>query len=50
MLDELCGNDSQKWEDVKVYAIKAMEIRIQLWDGILNKINEFQVHQPEFHG
>lgn len=37
MLEELCGNDPKKWEEVKDYASKAMEARIRLWDGIHKK-------------
>ena len=34
MISELCGNDVQKWEDVKNIAVESLEKRIQLWDGI----------------
>lgn len=39
MIEELCENDPQKWLEVKQTAIKSLEIRIQLWDGILKEIN-----------
>jgi hypothetical protein len=34
MIAELCGDDLKKWSEVTEYAIKAMEKRILLWDGI----------------
>jgi len=38
MLQELCQEDSQCWQEVKETAIKALTKRLQLWDAISQKI------------
>ena len=38
MLEELCGEDAQKWEEAAGYARAALESRIRLWDGVLAAI------------
>lgn len=38
MMNELCGVDQNKWEEVEQTSIKALELRIKLWDSIVNKI------------
>ena len=40
MLEELCGDDAQKWEEAAAYAKAALEKRIRLWDGVLASIGE----------
>ena len=37
---EVCGNNEQIWKDVGDYGVLAIQARIQLWDGIMEKINE----------
>ena len=34
MIADLCGNDSQKWEEAEQVAIQALEKRIGLWDAV----------------
>lgn len=36
MVEELCGEDESKWNEACDMAKKALEIRYQLWDAILN--------------
>lgn len=34
MVSELCGNDEQKWKEAQEYTIRAMQSRIELWNGV----------------
>lgn len=36
MLEELCQDDPQKWEEATAYAQEALETRIRLWDAVLD--------------
>ena len=38
MITELCGTDAQKWKEVEVVSILALEKRIGLWDAIEESI------------
>jgi hypothetical protein len=38
MITELCGTDTQKWAEVEVVSVAALEIRIGLWDAIEEQI------------
>ena len=40
MVAELCGNDSQKWDEAQVVAKKSLEKRILLWDAISDLIEK----------
>ncbi|WP_224999827.1 DUF3050 domain-containing protein [Cesiribacter sp. SM1] len=35
VMNELCGNDEQKWREAEAAAKKALEARYVLWDGML---------------
>jgi hypothetical protein len=39
MIEELCGNDDQKWFEVKTVARESLQHRIALWD-VINQIIE----------
>tara|TARA_B100001113_G_scaffold124164_1_gene101348 strand:- start:2117 stop:2875 length:759 start_codon:yes stop_codon:yes gene_type:complete len=38
MVNELCGQNKSRWEEAKIYSKRAMEMRINLWDGIYSLI------------
>lgn len=38
MLEELCGEDDRKWEEAAQSARAALEARIRLWDGVVERI------------
>ena len=40
MIEQLCGNDTTKWEEVTQTALEALGFRKKLWDGVLAEINE----------
>lgn len=40
MVEELCGDDSLKWDEALMYSKKALQQRILLWDYISEKIKE----------
>ncbi|CAL2101155.1 conserved protein of unknown function [Tenacibaculum sp. 190130A14a] len=39
MIEELCGDDQQKWDDVLFYAKESLKKRVNLWNGITKEIN-----------
>lgn len=38
MLEDLCGDDTKKWAEVKNAAIESLEKRAELWDGVLEEV------------
>ena len=40
MIEELCGNDKNKWNDCLSISKMALQKRLNLWDGILETIND----------
>ena len=40
MIEQLCGSDDKKWQEVEEVSILALEHRIQLWDAIEEQIKE----------
>ena len=40
MIEELCGEDEQKWNDVLYYAKVSLEKRVNLWKGIERKLSQ----------
>jgi len=41
MLEELCGEDDRKWEEAARSAGAALEARIRLWDGVVERIDGY---------
>ena len=37
MVSRLCGDDTSKWEEATTASVKALELRIGLWDAIFEK-------------
>ena len=38
VIKQLCGENEQKWDEVLQYSKRALNLRIQFWDGILQTI------------
>ncbi|RXK60679.1 DUF3050 domain-containing protein [Lacibacter luteus] len=38
MVQELCGNDEQKWNEAATACVEALQLRKGLWDGVLEAI------------
>jgi hypothetical protein len=43
MVQELCGDDPEKWAEAIQYATRALQMRKRLWDGILEQVNTLVV-------
>lgn len=43
MTAELCGDDEEKWAEIEEAAIKSLQMRIGLWDGIYDEIENSRV-------
>jgi hypothetical protein len=39
LMEHVCGNDENKWNNARNAAIKSLESRKKLWDSIHNEIN-----------
>ncbi len=40
MINELCGEDDQKWREVEEVSVLALEKRIGLWNAIEEEISQ----------
>lgn len=40
MVEQLCGSNPRKWEDVKEISIRSLQSRIKLWNGIEHEITQ----------
>ena len=43
MIETLCGDNNTLWEEAEAVAIKSLEVRIALWDGIYEAIQQPQL-------
>jgi hypothetical protein len=43
MIETLCGENDTLWEEAEAVAIKSLEVRIALWDGIYQAIKQPQL-------
>lgn len=42
LVEELCGNDQEKWKEAQDCSKEALQVRKQLWDGIAKEINYYK--------
>ena len=42
LVEQLCENDPTKWQEAQECAKEALQIRLQLWDGIAKDINYYK--------
>ncbi len=40
IIEELCGSNSRKWDDVKEVSLRCLQSRIKLWNGIEEEISQ----------
>jgi hypothetical protein len=40
MIQELCGSNVKKWDEVLAVALQALEHRIKLWDSVVEQLSE----------
>jgi hypothetical protein len=50
MLEELCGEDDRKWEEAAQSAGAALEARIRLWDGVVERIQQRMAKEGKVYG
>ena len=43
MIETLCGDNDTLWAEAEAVAIKSLEVRIALWDGIYEAIKQPQL-------
>jgi len=43
MIETLCGENDSLWKEAETVAIKSLEVRITLWDGIYKAIKQPQL-------
>ncbi|MFT4204071.1 MAG: DUF3050 domain-containing protein [Chitinophagaceae bacterium] len=40
MVETLCGEDGQKWQEATAASVKGLEMRYRLWDGVLDALGK----------
>jgi hypothetical protein len=40
MVEELCGDDAEKWAEAEAYSLRSLKVRNELWNGVEVKIKE----------
>lgn len=43
MIEHLCGEDNNKWDEVITVSKEALKVRLNLWDGILSEIKREEI-------
>jgi len=42
LIEELCGNDAEKWEEAEKISVEALQLRAGLWDGIAKEVMRYK--------
>jgi hypothetical protein len=43
MVENLCGHDDAKWNEAEVFVLKSLQMRKQLWDGVLQQLKKSEM-------
>ncbi|MHB8915833.1 MAG: DUF3050 domain-containing protein, partial [Thiobacillus sp.] len=47
LLEVLCGEDANKWQEAQTAALHAVDTRLEFWDGVMHALPSQQNLSPE---